>query len=133
MKRKFLKFLYYANKQAFHDFLIEDFVGEIPREVQEPALTFLANGKIILQKWVLFHAHLLQRRIVVEPKAIERNQGMLLYLKLFQTLVTRSQTRESIILGEESPAKRDDAGEAIEAAMALQKKIRDDRESAGKA
>lgn len=90
MIKKLLRTLYWAYRQQFYELFIEEFLGEIPKEINEPAVSFLGQGKERLEKWLLFHAHLLQRRVETDPKKIERYHGMLLYLKLILVVTLRS-------------------------------------------
>lgn len=82
MKEKYLRFLYRRFRTFFYGFFVEEFLGDVPKDLKEPAMTFLSEGKERLERWALFQAHVLQTRIVRDPELIREYQGMMLMLKL---------------------------------------------------
>ena len=122
MKNVILRFLYSKYRSHFYGYFVEEMIGDIPLSVSEPAMTFLAQGKDKLQKWVLYWIQLVQMRVVTDKKDIEIQQGMILMLKIFLNLV-RQQTPPRIeSKGEPEKTKPNFAAD-------LEKTIKDFKES----
>ncbi len=96
MKRAFLKFLYLSNPKLFADFMVEDLIGQIPKDVREPSVAFLAKGKDVLTRYFLFQAYILQRRSVADIDNAQRFHGMLVFIKFMMSLLEGAQTREPL-------------------------------------
>jgi hypothetical protein len=63
MKRTFLKWLYLTNPRIFQDFMVEDLIGQIPKDIREPAVGFLSRGKDVMTRYLLYQAYIIQRRV----------------------------------------------------------------------
>lgn len=113
MKKEFLKWIYASNKEFFYNEFVEEFLGDIPKGVSEPSMQFLANGKDKLEKWCLWMAHVLQRRIQTDKKEIDRNEGMLLMLKLFLTLVVQARKPKATTVGKAEEGEKPETPEQI--------------------
>lgn len=87
MKRKLIKVLYNLYKRDVLDVVIEDFHGEIPNKVSDPALNIIGENRQKVDKWILYQAYYLQRRIASSKGAMERSFGMLLQLKIMRTML----------------------------------------------
>lgn len=121
MSNRWLRFLYFRYKKQFESFFVEDFLYEVPKDIREPAMTFLSQGKERLEKWGLFQAHMIQTRITAEPAMIEVHKGMLMMLKLLlthtQAPVRKLETPPPV------PAKRDDIAETNNAIKDFKEKM----------
>lgn len=111
MKEQFLKFLYKRYRRYFYSFFVEEMIGDIPESISEPSLTFLANGRDKLTRWAYYWVHLIQARIVTDPKEIATQQGMILMLKIFINLVKRQPLPRAEERGEPEEEPRDYAKE----------------------
>jgi len=107
MKRAFLKFLYLRNTRMFQDFLVEDLIGQIPKDVREPSVAFLAKGKDVLTRYFLFQSYAIQRRAIADIANAERFHGMLVFMKFLLSLVEGSSVREPMVTVGEAEAKED--------------------------
>jgi hypothetical protein len=103
MIRAFLKALYLRYPKTFQDFMVEDLIGRIPKDVREPSVAFLAKGKDVLTRYFLFQSYSIQRRAVADIANAERFHGMLVFMKFLLALMEGAQVREPMdsILTEE--------------------------------
>lgn len=76
-----LRFIYNKFRQRFYDLLIEDFYSFIPKDLKEPALDFLANGKDKLEKAWSVQAYNMQRRSIMDNKNADVYKGILIILR----------------------------------------------------
>lgn len=119
-----LKAIYLANRKTFHDFFIEEYVGEVPEKIQEPSMTFLANGREKLERWCMFMAYLIQKKITEHPDEIKEHAGMLKMLRLFNALVMQRQSGQTSIIGEPTPSKPDPSKEVDAAVSGLKERFK---------
>lgn len=119
MKERFLKLLYRANRSTFYYFFEEEFLYDMPADVREPAMTFLAQGREKLERWALFMSKFLQHRMVTDPDKIKEYQGMMLMLRLFLTHVNtpilRSQGQNMAQNKDDEEKSKDPLSEVKEA------------------
>ena len=93
MKDSLLRFFFKRYKHDFEDLFVEEMVGAIPKDIREPSVTFLANGKEVLTRFFLFQSYVLQRRAVSDIEGVERYHGMLVMLKYLMLLISESDVR----------------------------------------
>lgn len=113
MKKTLLRWVYLRYRSFFYNIFVEEFLGDIPKDVEEPAMKFLSQGKDRMEKWALFQAHVLQTRLETDPDKIQLYKGMMLMLKLLLVHVDapiRTPKKES-----EQKPKRDFVKEAADA------------------
>lgn len=96
MKRAFLKYLYLANPTLFHEFMVEDLIGQVPKDIREPSVAFLAKGKDVLTRYFLYQAYIIQRRAVSDVDNAKSFHGMLVFIKFMMNLMADAQPRETI-------------------------------------
>lgn len=94
MKQALLKFLYLRYTKVFQDFMVEDLIGQIPKDIREPSIAFLGKGRDVLTRYYLYQAYIIQRRAVADIANAERFHGMLVIIKFFMALAEGSQVRE---------------------------------------
>lgn len=117
MKEKILKFIYQRHKRLFYDFFVEEFISEVPKDISEPAMEWLGKGRDKLEKWILFQAHYLQRRIISDPKQIDFYQGMLAFMRiLLSNVVKGSQKEPPRVMGKPEEEKKIDYAKEASAA-----------------
>lgn len=103
MKKLFLTYLFNNNKQFFEELLIDELIAKTPSATEEPALTFLSNGKEKLEKWLLYQSYFLQKRSASDVKNSFLYQGGLLYIAVFLKLISQKKKKHDdiIVNGEE--------------------------------
>lgn len=126
MKNFILRLIYDKYRPYFYNFLVEDTVGSIPKEVSEPSMAFLANGKDKINRWGYYWISMIQARIVVDKTEIEVQQGMILAIKIFMNLVSRQQKPRVEEKGKVEEEKKDLQSELDESIRAIQQH-RDDK------
>ena len=112
MKSRILRAIYFKYRSYFYDFFVDEFMGDIPKDVKEPAMTFLSQGKERLEKWSLFQARVLQTRLVRDPALINTYSGMLLMLKLLLVHTEAPSRKPSLPAAQK--AKTDHAKQALD-------------------
>jgi hypothetical protein len=78
-----LKQLYNTHKQEFEQFLIEDFTGYIPKEVNEPAIKIIKEQSEPLKKWILWQSHIVNKKLLNDAPNILKWQGMMLNYRMW--------------------------------------------------
>ncbi len=87
-----LKIIYKLFKHRFNELMVEDMFGSIPKDLQEPALDFLANGKEKLEKFFLIQTYTIQRRMARDHKHADVYVGMLIIIKAFIAALSNRKT-----------------------------------------
>lgn len=121
MKQRILRALYLKYQTYFHSFLVEEFLYEVPKDVREPAMTFLSQGKERLEKWALFQAHVLQTRLITDPEKIREYTGMILMLKMLLIHTVAPERKNQPV--ETVETKKDYAGDVKYATEGLKKML----------
>lgn len=94
MKRLFLKWIYRKYEAQFADIIVEEFFGNIPRDVAVPALDFLANSRTVLEKFFSIQAYNLTRKAIGSGKNVEFYNGALMIIKAFALGMNRTRTQK---------------------------------------
>lgn len=94
--RYFLKVLFKKYRRTFDDFFIEDLIGDIPPEVSEGTLKFLATGKRQLDRWMRWEAYVLQRKLQQATKHSEAYFGGLVFIQALATMLTRMENEKRL-------------------------------------
>lgn len=95
--RSLLKFIYNKFPTHFQEFMVEEFIGQIPEKVQDEAIDFLIQGRVKLEKWIFFNAYHLQRRAVGDLENAQLYQGMMIFLKVILSVTSRKIPRQERI------------------------------------
>ena len=93
--RFLIKLLYKKYRTDFLDLMVQDLLEDVPENVSEPALSILGDKKQKVEKFLLFQAAILQRRLAKNPKDAERNLGMLTQIKLWIYLLDKLKVPEN--------------------------------------
>lgn len=133
MLKTILKLLYVRYKDTFMDFVVSDFILETPLDVQEPAMTFLAGGRVKMEKWVFSQSHFLQRRGINDIANAQLYQGALLYLKILYTLVNQHKPMVGMIETSEPRAMREkvETGAVVDEFISNMKQYNENRKNIG--
>lgn len=83
------KFLYNRYRKQFYDQLVLDFMGEIPSAVTEPVLDFLADKKVLFEKFLSIQAYHIQRARIQNNKSQDFYDGSLMIIKAFLVAVNK--------------------------------------------
>ena len=121
MNKRFLKLMYDRYPDIFHDFMVESFYSGIPQDISVSAIEVLNERRVKLEKWLLYQAYTLQRRIPGNPKANDMLFGMLLQIKLIMHMLgpqKREPAPKTTV-----PIDEDTAGKWLESALSGVKKF----------
>ena len=78
--------IYNEHKFEIELLLIKDFVGFIPKDVQEPALNVFKEHGEIFERWTLWQSWNINRKALNDPLKISLYSGMMVYLKVLNTM-----------------------------------------------
>ena len=82
-----LEKIYNENKHYFELLLCKDFVGYIPKEIQEPVINnFFKEYGEQMERWTMWHSWYINRKALNDPQKITFYAGMMVYLKVLNTL-----------------------------------------------
>lgn len=71
-----------SNRELFESFLVQDFIGFIPENINEPALKIFEDHAELFQRWVMWQSYYINRKSLHDNKNIEKYDGMMIYLKV---------------------------------------------------
>lgn len=81
-----LEKIYEDNKHFFELLLVKDFVGYIPKDINEPALKMFKEYGEQIEKWTLWQSWYINRRAINDPVKITFYNGMMVYIKVINTM-----------------------------------------------
>lgn len=81
-----LEKIYSEHKYEFELLLIKDFVGYIPKDVNEPVLKMFKEYGEIFEKWTLYQSWYINTRAMNDVVKIPFYNGMMVYLKVLNTM-----------------------------------------------
>jgi hypothetical protein len=84
---KILRFIYNRYQKIFSSFLVEDFVGQIPKSVRDNALAVFEERKDSLTKYFLWQSFIIQRKAVNDLRKADFYLGMLTNIKMYLTIL----------------------------------------------
>jgi hypothetical protein len=108
----------------FQDFLVEDLIGQIPKDVREPSVAFLAKGRDTLTRYFLYQAYAIQRRAVADIGNAERFHGMLVFMKFLLSLIEGTATPEPMIMSSTEEKKENPLDKVEEFSRGMAAKIK---------
>lgn len=83
------KYIYRKYKSRFYDELVQEFIGQVPDAVSEPALDFLADKRVLFEKFLSIQAYHIQRARIQNNKSQEFYDGALMIIKAFLVAVNK--------------------------------------------
>lgn len=98
MKRKILKFLFNRFQNEFYDFIVEQFIGQVPDAVSEPAMDWLADKKVLFEKFLSIQAYHIQRARIQNNKSQEFYDGALVIIKAFLVAVNKKVVQRTTVI-----------------------------------
>ena len=85
-KKLDLQKIYQEHKHEFELLFVKDFVGYIPKEVQEPTLKCFKEYGEAFERWTLWQSWYINTRAMNDPIKLALYNGMMIYLKVIHTL-----------------------------------------------
>lgn len=89
-----LRLIYKIYRNKLLDLMVEDFYKDIPKDLMEPSIDFLAKGREKLEKFFLIQSYLIQRRSVSDIKNVQLYQGMLIVIKSLLVAISKGKKEE---------------------------------------
>ena len=93
----FFNFIYKRYKSKFYDRLVLEFIGEVPDVVREPVLDFLADKRILFEKFLSIQAYHIQRARIQNNKSQEFYDGALMIIKAFLVAVNKKVIQRTTV------------------------------------
>jgi len=95
-----IRLLYKRFPVKISEVLCEEFLRDIPKEVSEPAITLLAEERVVIEKWLTYQAFLVQRRAMGDFRRADFYLGILTNIKILLKIFERRsrngiQTKDS--------------------------------------
>ncbi len=90
-----LEDLYEKNKHFFELLLVRDFVGYIPKDINEPTLKIFEEYGDIFEKWIMWHSWYINRKAMNDPMKIPFYSGMMVYLKVLFTISSTNKKNKT--------------------------------------
>lgn len=87
MVKKILKYFYRRYPIVYSEIMVEEFLSEIPTKVSQPAISFLAEKKDAIVKWLNYEGYLLTRKAVGDPKRANFYLGVITNIKIIIKLL----------------------------------------------
>lgn len=91
------KFIYRHYRDKFYDELVQEFLGEIPDSVREPALEFLADRRVLFEKFLSIQAYHIQKARIQSKKSQEFYDGALMIIRAFLAAVNKKSMERTVI------------------------------------
>lgn len=105
-----LENLYNENKDFFQEMLVREFVGYVPKEINEPVLKFYADHAPMIQKWLLWQSHFINRKAMHDPLKLPRYEGMMV---VYTVLFKLASASTNIIPSEKPPVKENEPDQPL--------------------
>ena len=90
--------IYRHYKSRFYDKLVEEVMGDIPDTVKEPALDFLADRRVLFEKFLSIQAYHIQKARIQSKKSPEFYDGALLIIRAFLSAVNKKVAQRTTII-----------------------------------
>ena len=94
MKRKILTYLYRKNESLFADIIVQEFYGSVPNNLRTPAMDFLNNGRVVLEKFFSIQAYHIARKALGDIKNQSFYDGQLMFIKALVLAVSKSADKK---------------------------------------
>ena len=90
--------LYSHYKLKFYDRLVLEFMSEIPEAVSAPAIDWLADHRVLFEKFLSIQAYHIQKARIQSKKSPDFYDGALVIIKAFLTAVNQKVVQRTTIL-----------------------------------
>jgi len=81
-----LEKIFNEHKYEFETLLVKDFIGYIPKEINEPTLKVFREFGEQFEKWTLWQSWYINHKAIRDPLKITFYDGMMVYLKVLNTM-----------------------------------------------
>lgn len=126
MIKNFIRFLYRRYPKVFYECVSEDFLGSIPKRINENALAVFEERRETLQKWFLYQSFIIQRKAVSDIRRADFYLGMLTNIKMYLTLIESDEVKvPKQVIPKKQP--REDISKEIGAVEAFRKGLKKDK------
>lgn len=95
MKKIILEWLFNKYSYEFEMLMVNSLIGEIPESTKEPTIEFLQDNRKQLEKWLLHQNYVLQKRAVSNPKDAAVISGMLVYIRILMSIISRERPEKN--------------------------------------
>ena len=102
---KNLRKTFEKNKKQFFEFALDDLYGQVPSKVSDPGLRVLQEQREKVDRWLMWQAYVLQRRMLYNPKEAPLLMGMLLQIKILSFALSGGVASDGKTEGTSSAAK----------------------------
>ncbi len=102
MKKKFVRWFFNRFKVDIYDLMVVDFFGDVPNDLKEPSIEFLAQGKQTLEKFFSITAYWIQRRSIHDKKNAQFYDGSLVIIKAMLHAI-RNVPQKKVVHSNDTP------------------------------
>jgi hypothetical protein len=122
-----LREVYEARREDFESFLIEDFTGHIPRDVNEPAMKVYKESSETIRRWVLWQSHIVNKKSIDDQPNLLKWKGMMLMLRFLYSVAESSASQKPVQKDNQKQAPSEKFSESILAAREFSDDRKEDK------
>ncbi len=97
--------VFIENKEYFESLLIKDFIGNIPKEVNEPNIALMKENSEMFQRWVLWQSYYVNRKAIHDQPNLQKYDGMMIYLKVLHLIAETSKKKGVVVHKQDTTEK----------------------------
>ena len=90
--------IYRHYKSKFYEKLVEEFMGEIPDAVSAPAIDWLADRRVLFEKFLSIQAYHIQKARIQSKKSQDFYDGALVIIRAFLAAVSQRTIQRTTIV-----------------------------------
>lgn len=90
--------IYRHYKSKFYEKLVEEFMGEIPDAVSAPAIDWLADRRVLFEKFLSIQAYHIQKARIQSKKSQDFYDGALCIIRAFMCAISQRVTQRTTIV-----------------------------------
>jgi hypothetical protein len=99
------KWFYRKYKNRIYDEIVSEFIGQIPDDIKEPALEFLADRRVLFEKFLSIQAYYIQRARIQSKQKPEFYDGALMIVRAFLAAVNKKVQDRNVVIPVEDKNK----------------------------
>ena len=92
------KLLYKVYRKRFYDQLVLDFMSEIPDAVSAPAIDWLADRRVLFEKFLSIQAYHIQKARIQSKKSQDFYDGALCIIRAFLAAVSQRTIQRTTVV-----------------------------------
>lgn len=97
MKQKILNYIFKHYQGEIYDFIVLQFIGQVPDTVREPVLDFLADKRVLFEKFLSIQAYRIQKERIMSKKSPDFYDGCLVIIKAFLVAVNQRVIKRTTV------------------------------------